>query len=40
LEEMGVKMVPKDRTKLVSNLLTVTVAEEQVHPNYDRSNIG
>jgi len=37
LEELGIKMVPKDRTKLVSNLLTVTVAEEQVHPMLDLS---
>jgi len=37
LEEIGVKMVPKDKTKLVSNLLTVTVAEEQVHPMLDLS---
>jgi hypothetical protein len=29
LEDNGVKMNPKDRTKLVSNLLTVTVSEEQ-----------
>jgi len=37
LEEHGIKMVPKDKTKLVSNLLTVTVAEEQVHPMLDLS---
>jgi len=37
LEDTGVKMTPKDRTKLVSNLLTVTVAEEQVHPMLDLS---
>jgi len=37
LEQNGIKMVPKDRTKLVSNLLTVTVAEEQVHPMLDLS---
>jgi len=37
LELNGVKMNPKDRTKLVSNLLTVTVAEEQVHPMLDLS---
>jgi len=37
LEENGIKMNPKDKTKLVSNLLTVTVAEEQVHPMLDLS---
>jgi len=37
LEDNGIKMNPKDRTKLVSNLLTVTVAEEQVHPMLDLS---
>jgi len=37
LEENGIKMVPKDKSKLVSNLLTVTVAEEQVHPVLDLS---
>jgi len=37
LENFGLKMNPKDRTKLVSNLLTVTVAEEQVHPMLDLS---
>jgi len=37
LEENGVKMNPRDKTKLVSNLLTVTVAEEQVHPMLDLS---
>jgi regulator of protease activity HflC (stomatin/prohibitin superfamily) len=37
LEDQGIKMNPKERTKLVSNLLTVTVAEEQVRPMLDLS---
>jgi len=37
LEENGIKMNPKERTKLVSNILTVTVADEQVHPMLDLS---
>jgi len=37
LEEIGIKMTPVNRTKIVSNLLTVTVAEEQVHPMLDLS---
>jgi len=32
LEERGIKMNPKSRTKLVSNLLTVTVSDDQVQP--------
>jgi len=37
LEDNGVKMGPKDKTKLVSNILTVTVSEESVRPTLDLS---